>query len=97
MRSPEEFAQCEANVQDFLANEGPRLQLYLWLKWCFSTNYISNWWETYVYLRSRGSIMIDSNYYCIDAPLGDSPTSNREARAAVVLYELLVFLTASFT
>ena len=53
----------ELLVKDFEVGLGPRLQRYLRLKWWWSTNYVSDWWEEYVYLRGRAPIMVNSNYY----------------------------------
>jgi hypothetical protein len=44
---------------DFLQKEGPRLQRYLVLKSWLADNYVSDWWEAYVYLRCRGGLMIN--------------------------------------
>ena len=49
---------------------------YLWLKWLWSDNYVSDWWEEYVYLRSRSPLMINSNFYIMDA-LFTHPTTNQ--------------------
>ena len=53
----------ELLVKEFEMGLGPRLQRYLGLKWWWSTNYVSDWWEEYVYLRGRAPIMVNSNYY----------------------------------
>ena len=52
-----------ALVKDFKTNLGPKLQRYLWLKRFWSSNYVTDWWEDYVYLRGRSPIMVNSNYY----------------------------------
>ena len=57
-----------------------------------STNYISDWWEKYVYLRGRASLMINSNYYALDRAWS-VPTNVQEARAATVLYVRQTYLT----
>ncbi len=44
------------------------MQRYLELKSWWSSNYVTDWWEAYVYLHGRSSIMINSNYYaCVRA------------------------------
>ena len=44
------------------------MQRYLYLKSWWATNYVTDWWELYVYLYGRSSIMINSNYYtCVSA------------------------------
>ena len=42
---------------------GRRLQRYLTLKSFLSINYVTDWWEEFVYMRQRSPIMINSNYY----------------------------------
>ena len=39
------------------------MQRYLLLKSWWTSNYVTDWWEQYVYLYGRSSIMINSNYY----------------------------------
>ena len=31
---------------------------------------VSDWWEEYIYLRGRGPLMVNSNYYAMVSPLG---------------------------
>lgn len=75
---------------DFCKNLGPRLQRYLWLKSWWSGNYVSDWWEEYVYLRGRSGLMVNSNFYGIDAIL-IQPTTVQAARAANVTHAALMF------
>jgi carnitine O-palmitoyltransferase 1 len=49
--------------REFETSIAPRLQRNLNLKCLWSDNYVSNWWEEFVYLRGRSPIMINSNYY----------------------------------
>ena len=42
----------------FKSTCGHRLQRYLALKSWVSANYVSDWWEEYVYLRGRSPIMV---------------------------------------
>jgi len=84
-----EYAKMEALVRNFLANEGPRLQRYLWLKWLTSSNYVLDWWEQYVYLAGRSPIMINSNYYVLDGKY--RPTTNQLERAANICNGFLRF------
>ena len=42
---------------------GKKMQRYLLLKSWWASNYVTDWWEQYVYLYGRSSIMINSNYY----------------------------------
>jgi carnitine O-palmitoyltransferase 1 len=58
--SDAEYAQFETAARDFLNNGGKKLQAMLVAKSFFSTNYVSDWWEKYVYLRGRSPILINS-------------------------------------
>eukprot|EP00069_Balaena_mysticetus_P004774 bmy_17673T0 len=60
-----DFTRMTALAQDFAINLGPRLQWYLKLKSWWATNYVSDWWEEYIYLRGRGPLMVNSNYYAM--------------------------------
>lgn len=80
----------EKLAAEFEIGIGKKLQRYLILKSWWSTNYVSDWWEEYVYLRGRSPLMINSNFYGIDAVLLN-PTKNQAARAASTIYTLLVF------
>lgn len=73
---------------DFENGIGVKLQRYLWLKSWWSTNYVSDWWEEYVYLRGRSPLMINSNFYGIDALLMQ-PTKIQAARAASAINSCL--------
>ncbi|KAK5642774.1 hypothetical protein RI129_008941 [Pyrocoelia pectoralis] len=73
---------------DFENGIGIKLQRYLWLKSWWSTNYVSDWWEDYVYLRGRSPLMINSNFYGIDAILMQ-PTKIQAARAASAINSCL--------
>lgn len=72
-------------TEEFKNGVGPKLQRYLILKSLWAPNYVSDWWEQFVYLRSRCPIMINSNYYGVGslyAPL----TNIQSARAANLIY-----------
>lgn len=77
----DKFVQLSAEFEGTIAN---RLQRWLMLKRFTSDNYVSDWWEEYVYLRGRSPIMINSNYYCIDS-FSQPPTDNQAARAGNVV------------
>ena len=66
---------------------GPSVQSALEKKWWISRNYVTDWWETYVYLKPRDSIMINSNYFGLSAK--QVPTTRRESRAAGQIWALL--------
>ena len=76
---------------DFLGGGvAARLQRYLCLKWFMAENYVSDWWEEYVYLRGRSPLMINSNYYGIEGPKAP-PTTNQAARAGNIVHAALCF------
>jgi len=77
-------------ASEFEAGISKKLQRYLVLKSWWSTNYVSDWWEEYVYLRGRSALMVNSNFYGIDA-IFMHPTNNQAARAASVVQLLLNF------
>ncbi|XP_071506916.1 carnitine O-palmitoyltransferase 1, liver isoform-like [Diadema antillarum] len=87
---PEKYADMERLAKEFESTIGHRLQRYLQLKWLWSTNYVSDWWEEYVYLRGRSPIMVNSNYYGMDG-IALKPTFYQAARAANVTVALLKF------
>uniref|UniRef100_A0A8D1TRY8 carnitine O-palmitoyltransferase n=1 Tax=Sus scrofa TaxID=9823 RepID=A0A8D1TRY8_PIG len=68
-----EFKRMTALAQDFAVSLGPRLQWYLKLKSWWATNYVSDWWEEYIYLRGRGPLMVNSNYYAMVSPAAPRP------------------------
>jgi hypothetical protein len=81
----QEYAEVLAEAEHFNKSEGVKLQRALWVKYWMSTNYIADWWENYVYLQSRPSLMINSNYYVMDRwVLLIDCTSNR-----LLIYTLL--------
>ncbi|CAG7833590.1 unnamed protein product [Allacma fusca] len=74
-------------ADEFVKTNGPTCQRYLVFKSWLTPNYISDWWEKYIYLMGRSSILINSNYYCFDAL--ECPTSNQATRAALLTYSSL--------
>ncbi|XP_032784458.2 carnitine O-palmitoyltransferase 1, liver isoform isoform X2 [Daphnia magna] len=88
-----QYARMEKLSLEFINGIGRKLQRYLYLKRMWSTNYVSDWWEEYVYLRGRSPIMVNSNFYGIDT-LFKHPTRNQAARAANIIYEALLFRRA---
>ncbi|XP_014867063.1 PREDICTED: carnitine O-palmitoyltransferase 1, liver isoform-like [Poecilia mexicana] len=85
-----EFQQMTKLANEFESTLGHRLQRYLKLKALWATNYVSDWWEEYVYLRSRGPIMVNSNYYGMDF-LYVTPTSVQAARAGNTITALMLY------
>jgi len=88
--SEEHYKDIERKAIEFQRGIGPKLQLYLHLKSWMSTNYVSDWWEEYVYLRARSPLMVNSNYYGIDALLV-CPTDRQTSRAANLIYSSIIF------
>lgn len=86
----ENYRRMESLAAEFQSGIGIKLQRYLTLKSWWSSNYVSDWWEEYVYLRGRSPIMVNSNFYGIDAILMH-PTKIQEARAASVIYSCLQY------
>ncbi|XP_078041782.1 carnitine O-palmitoyltransferase whd isoform X2 [Augochlora pura] len=86
----ENYARMETLAKEFEKGIGVKLQRYLVLKSWWATNYVSDWWEEYVYLRGRSPIMVNSNFYGIDAILMH-PTTVQAARAANVIYSCLQY------
>ena len=84
LNNDEQYSRLRQLAEDFEKGLGRRLQRYLWLKWIWSNNYVSDWWEKYVYLRGRSPLMINSNYYILDSFI--VPTSFQSARAASLTY-----------
>ncbi|KAG7278744.1 hypothetical protein CRUP_008356 [Coryphaenoides rupestris] len=84
------FERMTGLANQFESSLGNRLQRYLKLKALWATNYVSDWWEEYIYLRSRGPIMVNSNYYGMDF-LYVTPTWVQAARAGNTITALLLY------
>ncbi|KAF3688926.1 Carnitine O-palmitoyltransferase 1, liver isoform [Channa argus] len=69
----EEYNQMERLASDFKDSIAAQLQRYLVLKSWWATNYVSDWWEEYIYLRCRSPIMVNSNFYIMLRALGVVP------------------------
>ncbi|KAM7341695.1 carnitine O-palmitoyltransferase whd isoform 1-T3 [Cochliomyia hominivorax] len=89
----ENYKRMEGLAKEFENTIAKKLQWYLILKSWWSTNYVSDWWEEYVYLRGRSPLMINSNFYGTDAIFMEL-TKNQAARAANIVYLLLGFRRA---
>lgn len=89
LKSQQEFDEIKRLAHEFESQIGKKLQLYLWLKSWWSSNYVSDWWEEFVYLKSRQSLMINSNFYGIDALV--RLTNRQTSRAANLIYACLLF------
>ncbi|KAL4617954.1 carnitine O-palmitoyltransferase 1, liver isoform-like [Arapaima gigas] len=86
----EQYKHMEIVAEEFKKDPGPKLQKYLILKSWWSANYVSDWWEEYIYLRSRGPIMVNSNFYAMDL-LYVTPTHRQAARAGNVVHAMLQY------
>ncbi|XP_032180898.1 carnitine O-palmitoyltransferase 1, brain isoform isoform X2 [Mustela erminea] len=71
--SNEDFDWTSVLAQEFLRLQASLLQWYLQLKSWWASNYVSDWWEEFVYLRSRHSLMVNSNYYMMTLLMGMRP------------------------
>nr|XP_056707456.1 carnitine O-palmitoyltransferase 1, liver isoform isoform X1 [Euleptes europaea] len=90
LMNDEQYRRMEGLGKDFAVTLGPKLQWYLKLKSWWATNYVSDWWEEYVYLRGRGPIMVNSNYFAMDF-LYFTPTSVQAARAGNAIHAILLY------
>uniref|UniRef100_A0A4D5RA50 carnitine O-palmitoyltransferase n=1 Tax=Scolopendra viridis TaxID=118503 RepID=A0A4D5RA50_SCOVI len=77
-------------AEEFENGIARKLQRYLLLKSWWASNYVSDWWEEYVYLRGRSPLMVNSNFYGIDAILVH-PTNIQAARAASIIHSCFLF------
>lgn len=84
-----EYEKVKRQAEEFQNGIGKKLQRYLVLKSWWTSNYVSDWWEEYVYLRNRDPLMYGSNYYGSDVI---SPASSiQTARAANLTHLMLKF------
>uniref|UniRef100_A0A0N5A3Y6 carnitine O-palmitoyltransferase n=1 Tax=Parastrongyloides trichosuri TaxID=131310 RepID=A0A0N5A3Y6_PARTI len=86
----DEYNEMVLLTEKFRKGLGRRLQRYLIIKSWLSVNYVSDWWEEFVYMRQRSPIMINSNYYGFDT-LNMQPTHLQAARAANITWAALLF------
>jgi carnitine O-palmitoyltransferase 1 len=89
--SDDHYAKIEAMANEFLARGGPKLQFYLVVKSWLSINWLEEWWEKYVYLKGRGPIMINSNFYTFDCAYSRPGLFSQEDRAASTVYFLVKY------
>ncbi|XP_075548834.1 carnitine O-palmitoyltransferase 1, liver isoform-like isoform X1 [Dermacentor variabilis] len=88
--TPEEMKVLEMQAQKFESTLGPTLQRLLYLRSWISSNYVTEWWEKYIYLSNRMSLAINSNYYCFDQSYSH-PSHIQSSRTAVIVYNCLAF------
>ncbi|KAJ8388621.1 hypothetical protein AAFF_G00131860 [Aldrovandia affinis] len=86
----EQYNQMEIVANEFKKDLAPKLQKYLVLKSWWATNYVSDWWEEYIYLRGRSPIMVNSNFYVMDL-LYITPTHRQTARAGNAVHAMLQY------
>ncbi|XP_054029865.1 carnitine O-palmitoyltransferase 1, muscle isoform isoform X4 [Dryobates pubescens] len=86
----EKYGRMEALAKEFKEKTAPRLQKYLVLKSWWTTNYVSDWWEEYIYLRGRSPLMVNSNYYAMDF-LYVTPSHIQAARAGNAVHSMLLY------
>ncbi|GFR89224.1 carnitine O-palmitoyltransferase 1, liver isoform [Elysia marginata] len=76
---PEKLEELKKDAQNFETTLGPKLQKMLLLRSWWADNFVSDWWEKYVYLMGRTPLPINSNYYIMDQCYW-TPTSIQCAR-----------------
>ncbi|XP_075409545.1 carnitine O-palmitoyltransferase 1, muscle isoform [Tenrec ecaudatus] len=86
----EQFQRMEMLAKEFQDKTAPRLQKYLVLKSWWATNYVSDWWEEYIYLRGRSPLMVNSNYYVMDFVL-IKPTEVQAARLGNIVHSMILY------
>ncbi|EFO27759.1 carnitine O-palmitoyltransferase I isoform [Loa loa] len=90
--SLEEFTDVKKMAENFLKNEGWKLQGLAWLYWCFVDNYVTDFWEKFAYHYSRKGILINSSVAHLD--IFEGVPANQAVRAAhIVLLETLSMLS----
>ncbi|XP_048749687.2 carnitine O-palmitoyltransferase 1, liver isoform-like isoform X2 [Ostrea edulis] len=86
----EKWNQLKKDAADFEKGYGPKLQRILKLKSWWCNNYVTDWWEKYVYLSSRSPLPINSNYYVLDQEHW-TPSVIQTARIASTVYNVMKF------
>uniref|UniRef100_A0AAY4DUB3 Carnitine O-palmitoyltransferase 1, muscle isoform n=1 Tax=Denticeps clupeoides TaxID=299321 RepID=A0AAY4DUB3_9TELE len=86
----EQYTQMETVANEFKKDPAPKLQKFLKFKSWWAANYVSDWWEEYIYLRGRSPIMVNSNFYTMDL-LYVTPTHRQAARAGNVVHAMLQY------
>uniref|UniRef100_A0A2R8ZPL0 Carnitine O-palmitoyltransferase 1, muscle isoform n=1 Tax=Pan paniscus TaxID=9597 RepID=A0A2R8ZPL0_PANPA len=80
----------ELLAKEFQDKTAPRLQKYLVLKSWWASNYVSDWWEEYIYLRGRSPLMVNSNYYVMDLVLVKN-TDVQAARLGNIIHAMIMY------
>ncbi|CAH8646050.1 unnamed protein product [Dicrocoelium dendriticum] len=84
-----EYEEIAREADAFCKGPGRKLQFFLHLKTWFTSNYVTDWWEDYVYLANRDPLMSNSNFYGLEWKLTRPIQPTQEARAAMLTYLLL--------
>ncbi|KAL3318411.1 hypothetical protein Ciccas_002919 [Cichlidogyrus casuarinus] len=82
--SKNELDHVTTMAEEFKKKDAKRLQFYLKMKYFWARNYVTDWWEEYVYLFGRAPLMLNSNIYGMDAVI-NPPTKLQAARAGSVV------------
>ncbi|VDM92049.1 unnamed protein product, partial [Litomosoides sigmodontis] len=90
--SADEFMNVNKMAENFLKNEGWKLQTLARLYWCFVSNYVTGLWEKYAYLYSRKGVMINSSVAHLDIFV-NLPTDQATRAAHVAFLETLSMLS----
>ncbi|GAA54518.1 carnitine O-palmitoyltransferase 1 [Clonorchis sinensis] len=85
----EEYEERVRQAELFRKGPGRKLQFFLWMKTWFTSNYVTDWWEDYVYLASREPIMANSNFYGVQWKFTRTVQPTQSARAALLTYLFL--------
>ncbi|XP_033124232.1 carnitine O-palmitoyltransferase 1, liver isoform-like [Anneissia japonica] len=88
--SQEQYEQFKREGKEFEQKVAPKLQNFLHLKSWWAQNYVTDWWEKYVYLMNRSPIHINCNYYGLDNVIW-KPTEFQCARAGAVAHMHMCF------
>ncbi|XP_070491326.1 carnitine O-palmitoyltransferase 1, liver isoform-like [Chironomus tepperi] len=83
------YERVAKEAEEFEKGIGKKLQRYLVLKSWWATNYVSDWWEEYVYHKSRHPLLVNSNIYGTDCV--NHPTKDQAARVANLIYLCMQF------
>lgn len=68
---------------------GKSLQKELLFKSWFKDNYVSDWWESFHYLKDRNALMYGTSIYISDNI--NSPTNSQSARAANLVFTMIQY------
>jgi hypothetical protein len=85
------FDRLQIKAKAFLTSPtSTTLQRYLlFRRFVTCTNYVTPWWEKYVYLSMRDSLAINSSYYVMDCV--SNPVHDQVFRAANLLHHMVKF------